>query len=654
MSQLSAKNINFNQVKITDKFFTYYQNLVMDHVIPYQWKVLNDELEDVEKSSAIKNFQIAAKEREGNFYGFVFQDSDVYKWLEAVGYSLHLRQDEALERCADEVIDLIGRAQQEDGYINTYFTIERPDLKFKNLWECHELYCAGHFFEAAVAYYNATGKDKVIKIAQKLADCIDQHFGPEEEKLKGYDGHEEVELGLMALYSVIKEKRYLDLAKFFIDERGKEPYFFDQEWERRGRTSFWNGWKECNAPSHKKNSIIGGGREYNQTHKPVREQDEVVGHAVRVVYMLCGMADIAREANDLELLEACHKLWDNIVDKKMYITGAIGSTHMGEAFTGPYDLPNDYVYGETCASIGMAMFAKRMLNNKIDSKYADIVEKEIYNGIISGISMDGQSFFYVNPLEVYPNNHTNPVLEAVKVERQKWYPCACCPPNVARFLLNLGDYIYSQDTDIIYIHQYLASKTTIDSIDINLDCDILNSNQMSLTLHSQEKSNYTIAFRIPQWTNGFSIKVNQVTMHEYKILDGYVYLMIDLQDETTIRLVFNTQVKLMKANAQVRHDAGKIAVSYGPVVYCLEEVDNGDLLYNLVMSKQSNSILEKFEYNGLQLTKIKMNGYKEIDRDNSLYHSYAEEMESKEMTFIPYHFWGNRGIGEMQVWVRYN
>lgn len=649
-------NIKFNDVNITDKFFGYYQDLIINEVIPYQWKVINDELEDVEKSSAIKNFQIAAKEKEGNFYGYVFQDTDVYKWLEAVGYSLHLKEDKELEKCADEVIDLIGRAQQEDGYIHTYFIIERPDLRFKNLWECHELYCAGHFFEAAVAYYKATGKIKVIELAKKFADCIYDNFGLEEGKIQGYDGHEEVELGLMSLYSVTKDKKYLELAKFFIEERGKSPYFFDIEWEARGKTSYWNGWNYCDAPSKIRTSITGGGPEYNQTHKPIREQDEAVGHAVRVVYMLCGMADIARESGDKDLLDSCNVLWNNIVNKKMYVTGAIGSTHVGESFTGNYDLPNDSLYGETCASIGLAMFAKRMLNIDINSKYADIIEKEIYNGIISGISMDGKSFFYVNPLEVYPKNHTNPVLELVKVERQNWYPCACCPPNVARFLLNIGDYIYSTDDDTLYIHQYIAnnSKFGINDkvVEISMDCNLLQSQNIKIRLNSSSLSNTKLALRVPSWSDAVFIKINDDTVSEYDIVDGYIYLNNILDENVNIEISFDTTLKLVKSSSKVRYNSGKVAVTYGPVVYCAEEVDNGEMLYDLVVSKSKEFRKENFEYNGLELSKILISGYREIDNDDNLYHVYNTDLKEQEIKLVPYHFWGNRGIGEMQVWLR--
>ena len=569
---------------------------------------------------------------------------------------MHLKEDKELEKCADEVIDLIGRAQQEDGYIHTYFIIERPDLRFKNLWECHELYCAGHFFEAAVAYYKATGKIKVIELAKKFADCIYDNFGLEEGKIQGYDGHEEVELGLMSLYSVTKDKKYLELAKFFIEERGKSPYFFDIEWEARGKTSYWNGWNYCDAPSKIRTSITGGGPEYNQTHKPIREQDEAVGHAVRVVYMLCGMADIARESGDKDLLDSCNVLWNNIVNKKMYVTGAIGSTHVGESFTGNYDLPNDSLYGETCASIGLAMFAKRMLNIDINSKYADIIEKEIYNGIISGISMDGKSFFYVNPLEVYPKNHTNPVLELVKVERQNWYPCACCPPNVARFLLNIGDYIYSTDDDTLYIHQYIAnnSKFGINDkvVEISMDCNLLQSQNIKIRLNSSSLSNTKLALRVPSWSDAVFIKINDDTVSEYDIVDGYIYLNNILDENVNIEISFDTTLKLVKSSSKVRYNSGKVAVTYGPVVYCAEEVDNGEMLYDLVVSKSKEFRKENFEYNGLELSKILISGYREIDNDDNLYHVYNTDLKEQEIKLVPYHFWGNRGIGEMQVWLR--
>ena len=291
------------KAKINDNFWSRYAELVRDEVIPYQWDALNDNVADAEPSCAIRNFRIAAGEEEGEFYGMVFQDSDVAKWLEAVAYSLENYPDPELEKKADDVIDLIGRAQQPDGYLNTYYIINGLENRWTNLHECHELYCAGHMIEAAVAYYEATGKRKLLDIVCKFADHIDTVFGPEEGKLKGYPGHQEIELALVKLYRVTGNKKYLDLAKFFLDERGKEPYYFDIEWEKRGKTSHWFGGRG-QAPSKNK--------EYNQAHLPVREQTEAVGHAVRAVYMYSAMVDVAMETGDEELLESCRRLWNNM------------------------------------------------------------------------------------------------------------------------------------------------------------------------------------------------------------------------------------------------------------------------------------------------------------------------------------------------------
>src|SRR5690606_21768919 len=304
-----------NSVKISDKFWRHYQEVVREQVIPYQWEALNDRLPNTAPSHAIENFRIAAGEAEGEFYGMVFQDSDVAKWLEAVAFSIETKQNPELEKTADEVIDLLGRAQGEDGYLNTYYTVKEPEKRWTNVRDNHELYCAGHLIEAAVAYYRATGKDKFLNIMIKYADYIDTVFGPEEDKIKGYPGHQEIELALVKLYDVTGNKKYLNLSKFFIDERGKQPHYFDIEKEKRNDTNpFW----------------FNNNYAYHQAHKPVREQKEAVGHAVRAVYMYTAMADLAAKTNDPELKKVCETLWENVTRKQMYITGGIGSMVFGE------------------------------------------------------------------------------------------------------------------------------------------------------------------------------------------------------------------------------------------------------------------------------------------------------------------------------------
>jgi Uncharacterized protein conserved in bacteria len=378
---IKSKPVSLKNVKIDDNFWSEYQKLVKEVVIPYQWEALNDNVPDADPSYAIKNFRIAAGEEQGEFGGMVFQDSDVAKWLEAVAYSLTINPDPELEALADKTIDLIAKAQQPDGYLNTYFTIKSPDKKWTNLQECHELYCAGHMMEAAAAYYHATGKKKLLDVMCRFADHIAAVFGVEPGKLKGYDGHQEIELALVKLYKATGNEKYLKLSKYFIDERGQEPYFFEEEWRKRNKISFWS-----NSVSEKPNES------YHQSHKPVREQSEAVGHAVREVYMCTGMADIAAETGDKELFEACKRLWDNIVNRQMYITGGIGSTNHGEAFSFDYDLPNDTIYAETCASVGLIFFAHRMLQIEAKGNYADVMERALYNTVISGMAKDGRHF----------------------------------------------------------------------------------------------------------------------------------------------------------------------------------------------------------------------------------------------------------------------
>ncbi|MCK4600320.1 glycoside hydrolase family 127 protein, partial [Candidatus Bipolaricaulota bacterium] len=373
-------------VRVKDEFWAKRLQQVREVVIPYQWEVLNDRVPAAEPSHAIENFRIAAGRTEGAYYGWVFQDSDVAKWLEAVGYCLIRQADPELERLADSVIDLVVKAQQADGYLNTYFTVKEPGGRWTNLRDNHEMYCAGHMMEAAVAYYEATGKRKFLDAMCWLADHIDAAFGSEPGKKKGYPGHEEIELALVKLYQTTGEQRYLRLSRFFIDERGHEPHYYDLEAKERGDETSGRPYDKA----------------YSQAHLPVREQTNAVGHAVRAMYLYSGMADMAAETNDETLVTACKRLWNNLTKRQMYITGGIGSAVQGEAFTFDYDLPNDTAYTETCAAIGLVFWAHRMLMLDVDHDYADVMERAFYNVVLSGISLGGREYFYVNPLEVWP------------------------------------------------------------------------------------------------------------------------------------------------------------------------------------------------------------------------------------------------------------
>lgn len=572
-----SESISLRKIKIKDSFWTDKIDLVRNVVIPYQWEVLNDRVNDAAPSHAIKNLKIAAGLIEGEFYGFFFQDTDLAKWLEAVAYTLSTHPDAQLEKLADDAIELVGLAQQEDGYLNSYFTTKAKGKRWTNLEECHELYTAGHFIEAGVAYYEATGKKQLLQIVCKLADYIDTVFGEEPEKLHGYDGHQEIELALIRLYEVTKNEKYAKLGKYFIDERGRDPYYFTGEWEKRDCISAWSNQK-IDSPENR--------RKYLQAHLPVRLQKEATGHAVRVVYMLTGMADVARVYGEKELYKACKTLWDNIVSKQMYITGGIGSTHAGEAFTFDYDLPNDMVYAETCASIGLIVFAQRMLQMELNSCYADVIERALFNIIIGSMSDDGKHYFYVNPLEVWPEAcEKNPDKHHVKPVRQAWFGCACCPPNLARLLSSLGKYIYTYNEETLFVHQFISSEveTTFDDqlVRLKQESNYPWEGNIHFTVEMEEKvaKMFTIAIRIPNWCRKASLMIDgeEILLND-TIKNGYARITYEWKNGSQILLNLDMPIEMMKANPKVRANAGKVAIQRGPVVYCLEEVDNGENL----------------------------------------------------------------------------
>ena len=374
----------------------------------------------------------------------IFWDSDVAKWLEAVGYSLERHPDAKLEKLADGVIRDMARAQAADGYLNSHYQFVEPGKRWTNLRDCHELYCAGHLMEAAVAYSRATGKRTFLDVMCRYADCIDKTFGTRKGQKRGYCGHEEIELALVKLFHATGEARYLNLAKYFVDERGRHPNYFVEEASKRG--------------DMKLRPFMDAKNLYLQAHAPVRGQTEAVGHAVRAMYLCSGMADVAAGTGDASLRAACRRIWKSATQRRMYITGGIGSSRHGERFTCDYDLPNETAYAETCASIGLVFFAHRMLQAEADGEYADVMERALYNGVMSGVSLDGKHFFYANPLTAHPvsyaartgddhGDHTDPT-------RQEWFGCACCPPNIARLLASLGQYVYSQRGDVLYVHLY--------------------------------------------------------------------------------------------------------------------------------------------------------------------------------------------------------
>ncbi len=636
-------------VSIDDNFFNRYTKLVQSAILPYQWAALNDELEDAAPSHSVENFKIAAGLKEGTFHGFVFQDSDAAKWLEAVGYSLAHEPNKELEAQADDLIELIGQAQEDDGYLNTYFQLKAPHARWKNLADCHELYVAGHFIEAAVAYYEGTGKTRLLDIICKFTDLICEVFGTDEGQIKGYPGHEEIELALVKLWKVTGQDRYLKLAKFFIDERGQEPNYFMEERAAKDYFDFYGN-------KHHKPIL-----EYHQANMPVRDMNVAEGHSVRAVYLYSGMVDVATATNDEELLAAADRLYDNIVEKQMYITGGIGQSCTLERFSVDYDLDNDANYSETCASIGLALFALRLGQVKREGHYHDTVERALYNTVLSGIAQDGKSFFYVNPMQVWPHNlipHT--AREAVKPVRQPWFGCACCPPNVARTLASLGQYIYGIDEDTIYLQQFIANKSTLDLNGQEVEVELKGSYPWDNILETKLTSPvpFRFAIRKPAWSKTIKINGKDKTAQ-----NGFVYIDLEAGDSTlTIELDIKPRFNI--AHPEVRSDRGLVAFSYGPLVYCLEEVDNQANMKSLLVN-----IKDALADGGIKTVKrddlgeylaFEVPGFKEEFPNwdlKNLYQTIDQEESEKvhqdtTLTFIPYAYWANRKPGEMTVWIR--
>ncbi len=662
----TSKPIKLTSFNVKDSFWEEKMELVRKEVIPYQWEILNDRVADAAPSFCMRNFKIAGKlmkekrelgaafeepkytfrgfealpedmnHMEDKFYGFVFQDSDFSKWIEAVAYSLANHPDEKLEEIADGAIDIVCAAQQENGYLDTYYIINGMDKIFTNLRDHHELYCLGHLIEGAVAYYEATGKDKLLKAAMRFADFVGESFGYEEGKCKGYPGHEIAEMALIRLYEVTKEQKYLDLSKFFLDERGKQPYYFSE-------IESHDNWTN---------------HQYHQSHKPVREQEEAVGHAVRAVYLYSGMTDMARLTGDEAMWEACKKLWKSTTRDKLYITGGIGGTHMGEAFSYPFDLPNDTAYAETCASIGLMFWARRMLETEPNAEYADVMEQALYNTVLSGMALDGKSFFYVNPLEVLPEAcHKDERKFHVKPVRQKWFGCACCPPNLARIISSLPAYAYTENENTLFVHLYVGgtiTKTVGEETAIfEIESEYPWKDKVKIRYVGDRALSLNLAVRLPRWSKNNQVVLCEAGEKQQNVHDGYCYISGTWNAGDVVELVLPTEIKVLSADLRVRENIGKVALMKGPITYCVEEMDNtNDLhLYRICPDMPMRETSVTIQGQEFPAIVAKGKKYKECASD-SLYSEYVPATyEDVEITYIPYYAWANRGENEMRVWM---
>ncbi len=652
---MRLKSLDLKNIGIKDPFWSKHVDLVRNAIIPYQWEAMNDRIPDAESSHCLENFRIAAGRSEGSFYGAVFQDTDVAKWLEAVGFSLACYPDGELERTADEVIDLIAEAQGEDGYINTYFTIREPEKRWTDLCEGHELYTAGHLMEAAVAYYQGTGKRKFLDCMCRFADLIGEVFGVEEGKRKGYPGHEEVEIGLIKLYQVTGERRYLDLAKYFVDARGVGENYFMKEMSRPGYKMIFPEFADY-TPA------------YSQSHLPVRRQTTAEGHAVRAVYLYCAMADLAEAYKDQELKEACERLWDNIVNRRMYLTGGIGSSGHLERFTVDYDLPNEYNYSESCASIGLALFGLRMNQITGESRYMDVVERALYNTVLAGIALDGKSFFYVNPLEVWPPACMEGTTKKhVKSVRQKWFGVACCPPNIARTLASLGQYIYGADQEgrRLLVNLFVSNEAEVElgtsgaeeKTRVKIETRFPWENQVKIRVTKVPAGGMELLTRVPDYAERYQAYFAGAAKSERAVPVGARtkegYWSIPLSGDGTVTVTFEAPPHYVYAHPQVRSDAGKAAIVCGPLVYCLEERDNGQNLPSIFADTEQPLTREWSDlFGGCAVIRGKGRRIVENSWSGGLYSGKKPELADTDFTAVPYPYWNNRGEGEMLVWMR--
>jgi len=642
-------------VKIDGGFWDRYQVLVRDTVIPYQWKAMNDEIPGAPKSHSVQNFRIASGVTPGVYDGMVFQDSDLAKWLEAAGNVLAGEprgESGELRAWVEEAVDLISRAQQPDGYVNTYFTVKDPDGRWKNLREAHEMYCAGHLIEAGVSLHRGAGDQKILDVCRRLADHLDERFGTEPPKVRGYCGHEEIELALVKLGRLTGESRYLRLAQYFVDERGRSPSYFDVESSAPGFTPIF-GVKSL---------------DYYQAHVPVRQQKDAVGHAVRAMYLYTAMADLAIETGETELARACERLWESVTRRKMYVTGGIGSSAHLESFGADFDLPNDTAYAETCAAIGLFLFSSRMALLRDEAKYVDVMERALYNGIISGLGLDGVSYFYVNPLEVVPAVcDSNGSYRHVKYRRQPWYGCACCPPNIARTLSAIGDHAYHQRGDTLFADLYHegTASVPVDGRVVRLRQSTRYPWEGSVRFQPLDdaSSPFTLALRIPGWSRGHEIRLNGSAVAGAPGPDGYVRVKRNWRKTDVLELSLPLPVERVHADPRVRADLGRVALQRGPIVYCLEEADNGANLSYLRLP--SDAPLEAIDRPDLLggVVAIRAEGVHEPGQQTGarLYSvgggpggksGTRDAPSARELLFIPYYAWANRAAGEMMVWAR--
>jgi DUF1680 family protein len=632
-------------VQIDDEFWS--PRLETNRVVS-----LEHQYGQLQASGCLDNFRRIVEEAGGSFEGTMFGDSDVYKWLEAASYVLATHEMPGLADRVEDTIDLLARAQAEDGYLNTFFMLVQPDKRWTNLNMMHELYCVGHLIEAAVAHYEATGESTLLEVAGRAADHVDDHFGPDAHD--GIPGHEGIELALVKLYRVTDERRYLELAEYFVDGRGRDPSPLEREFhseEELGGSQFRHAGTEVSDLS-RRHYLDAQGRydgSYAQDHAPVREQATVEGHAVRATYLYAGVAALLGERDDPELYAALERLWTNMTTRRMYVTGGLGSEHEHEGFTRDYDLPNRTAYAETCAAVGSVLWCQRMFELTGEGQYVDVLERTLYNGVLTGVSLDGTRYCYANPLTVAGGHR-----------RREWFYVACCPPNVSRLLASLGTYVYARTTDPagLYVNLYVGSEARTDlageRVRLTQRTEYPWHGDVSLEVSVSAPVEWTLNLRVPGWAGGVDLRVNgeQVPADP---TDGYVSVTREWQDGDRVDLGLPLEVEVVEAHPDVRDDAGRVAIERGPVVYCLETTDNPAPVHRLILDDRESLVARHDEdlLDGVTVVEGKATVHRMDDWEEALYRPVTETTtETVRFTAVPYYAWGNRGAESMTVWMR--
>ncbi|MCC6790573.1 MAG: glycoside hydrolase family 127 protein [Thermomicrobiales bacterium] len=604
-------------VTIEDRFWAPRRERNRAVTLPAQYRMLWE-------TGRFDNFLRVAGKHDGPFQGRYFNDSDVYKWLEAASWALASDDDPELRRMIDEAIPIIAGAQRADGYLDTYFELECADKRWTN-HDLHEMYCAGHLFQAAVAHHRVTGSRQLLEIAVRVADHIDSVFGPAEQgKRAGTDGHPEAEMGLVELYRETGERRYLTLAQFLLDTRG--------------------------------HGLLGSaygrfGSAYHQDHQPFREMAEIVGHAVRAVYYNAGAADIFSETGETALSEALHRLWANMTERKMYVSGGIGSRYHGEAFGEEYELPNRLAYTETCAAIGSAMWSWRMLLIEGDARYADLIELQLVNAMLAGVSLDGETYFYQNPLS-----------DEGQHRRSEWFYVACCPPNVARTLASLPGYLYAVKDDEIWVHQYVAGQATIPLADgrtVELRQETAYPWDGEIAIVVETAGVFALKMRVPGWSHDATLAVNGEPL-PYDLTPGsYVEIRRDWRSGDVVALALPMPVRRVESHPYVTENSGRIALMRGPLLYCVEQADNPEIELRELALADSAELSAMYEPDLLGGV-VTLSGQFQLRSAarpwvGTLYRETGTPASTAAVPVtviaIPYLAWANREPGRMRVWI---